>query len=700
MKTQSLIIVVVAIGMGILGTLLYNFDNVSAKPNLFIFGSQDELALAKRIARDVIAGHVANRAMAVPDDLELLKAEIDRKRHAHVRFRHTSGGVRVWGSEAIVSLKPDGDVFTITDALIGPVSVDTTPVINEADAIELALGMYDGSEYLTEKPVADLWIYRGTGRDHLAFRVQMRREDGTSETAMPVMFVDAHTGERVFEYDNLQTGTGTSLYSGSRLPISTDLVRRRFYLEDSTRKMGTFDFRNGTTSIFQFIDSDDRWVSTLQRAAVDAHYGAAKVYDYFLNVHGRNGLDGLGGPGGYASAADGTVRLISSRVHYSTNYNNAFWNGTYVTYGDGDGSVFSPLVTLDIAGHEMSHGVIESTAGLVYHGESGALNESMADVFGAMVERYARGESAETWKIAEQAFTPANGTEDALRYMDNPHLASNSGFTPDDDPDHYSERYTGTGDNGGVHINSGIANKAFFMLAAGGTHHRGVTVQGIGADDAAAIWYLALSQYMTSTTQFAAARTATFNAAAELFGVESDQAEAVLTAWCAVGVGSCPGPTPTPSDVELIENGGFEATSAPWVLSGTSFYTANGNYPHSGTGYIYLGVNNNATGQTYQEVSIPAGANGTLTFWLNVTSSETSTTTQYDKLFIEVRNTAGTLLTTLATYSNLNKSGAGIYTQRTLNVAAYKGQSVRIQFRSTTDSSLTTTFRVDDVSLK
>lgn len=161
-----------------------------------------------------------------------------------------------------------------------------------------------------------------------------------------------------------------------------------------------------------------------------------------------------------------------------------------------------------------------------------------------------------------------------------------------------------------------------------------------------------------------------------------------------------PAPTPTPG-ANLFANGGFEGSASPWVGSGTGyFYIANGSYPHGGTGYIYFGVNNSRSGQSYQTVSIPSGAAGTLSFWLNVTSSETTTSVQYDKLFVEVRNTAGTLLTTLATYSNINKGAAGVYSLKSLNISAYRGQTVRVQFRSTTDSSLATTFRVDDASLQ
>ena len=218
---------------------------------------------------------------------------------------------------------------------------------------------------------------------------------------------------------------------------------------------------------------------------------------------------------------------------------------------------------------------------------------------------------------------------------------------------------------------------------------------------------------MTASTNFSGARTATLNAATDLFGSASSQYNSTATGWCAVGVGSCPSgtptptptptatPTPTPGGSELLTNGGFEGSASPWVGSGTGyFYTSNGNYPHGGTGYPYFGVNNSVSGQSYQTVTIPSSAAGTLTFWLNVTSSETTTKTQYDKLFVEIRNTSGTLLTTLATYSNLNKGTGGVYSQKSFNVSAYKGQTVRVQFRTTTDSSVTTTFRVDDASLK
>ena len=685
-------------------------NKAQAGKNIFQNGSQDELENAKSISLEILRGQASQRAIGNVDEYQVSKVEIDELRMAHTRVRQTVNGVPVWEGEAIVHLKADGSLSTVTDNLKENLSViSTQPSFSEKQAVRLALNMYSGGAKLTESPTTELFIYRGEDRDHLVYRVVTPRVDGSEATAVPVIFVDANTGEKVFEYNNLQTGTGSSLYSGT-VSINTSSVGATFYMEDLTRKQGTFNMNStgnentgsgGTQS--RYTDTDDNWNTTIQRAGVDAHYGAAKTFDYYLNVHARNGIDGTGGPGTTTSAATG-VGLIVSRVHFGSSgrYNNAFWFNNQMSYGDGDGTTFTPLTTIDICGHEMTHGVTERTANLTYSNESGALNEATSDIFGAMVELYSDGGvvSGDTWKIGEDAYTPGT-SGDALRRMDNPNAVG--------DPDHYSLRYTGTADSGGVHTNSSIVNHEFYLMSAGGTNRvSGVVVTGMGTTDAAKIWYRALTTYFTSGTNFAAARTATLSAATDLFGSTSTQYNSVATGWCAVGVGSCPStgtPTPTPTPgggTELLVNGGFETSVAPWVSSGSgAFYVANGSSPHGGTGYVYFGVNNSVTGQSYQQVSIPTTATGTLTFWLNVTSAETTTTTQYDKLFVEVRNTSGTLLTTLATYSNLNKvSSSTTYSQKSFSLAAYKGQTVRVQFRSTMDSSITSTFRVDDASLK
>lgn len=706
--------------MAVFGVVIFVFGLISKKADankpVFNAGTQDELENAKQISLGILRNRAALRAIGNVDEFQVQKVEIDSLKMAHTRVRQIVDGVPVWEGEAIVHLNQDGSLSTVTDDLKESIAVSIKPNFSDKEAISLALESNRVRTKYGQGPTADLWIYRGEDRDHLAYRVRIDDSSNLKNPSMPVIFIDAQTGERVFEYDNLQTGTGSSLYSGT-ISINTSSSGSTFYMEDLTRKQGTFNMNNtGNTSTgtggtqSRYTDTDDNWNATNQRAGVDAHYGAAKTFDYYQAVHGRNGIDGNYGPGSTTAAANSGISLLVSRVHFGSGYNNAFWNGSNMTYGDGDGSTFTPLTTIDICGHEMTHGVTERTANLTYARESGALNESWSDIMGSMVELYSDGGvvSGDTWKIGEDAFTPGT-SGDALRRMDNPNAVG--------DPDHYSLRlYPGTctpsnaNDQCGVHTNSSISNHAFYLIAAGGTNRvSGISVTGIGTSAAEKIFYRALTVYMTSSTNFAGARTATINAANDLFGSSSTQANGVAQGWCAVGVGTCPGggtPTPTPTATptpggNLLVNGGFEGSASPWVGSGSGYFYVNpGNYPHGGTGYIYFGVNNSVSGQSYQTVTIPSTAAGTLSFWLNVTSSETTTTTQYDKLFVEVRNTSGTLLATLATYSNLNKGTAGVYSQKSFNVAAYKGQTVRIQFRSTMDSSITSTFRVDDASLQ
>jgi Zn-dependent metalloprotease len=531
---------------------ILNPDTTSAGKNVFGKGDSDEIEKAGQKSLAVLKDKAALRGIGGTDEFKVKKVEIDDLQMAHTRFQQTVNDIPVWEGEAIVHLNADGELKDVTDNLKEAVAVNTQPNFSAPEAFNIARSVAGISNSvsprrLTDNPKIDLWIYRGATRDHLTYRVEMPILDGTENTSIPVVFVDAQTGEKVFEYNDLHTGSGNSLYSGTAT-IETSSAGSTYYMEDLGRRMGTFNMNSTGNTMFgtggkmsRFTGTDDIWSASLERAGVDAHLGAAKTFDYYLNVHGRNGIDGSGGPRTTTAGANSSITLITSRVHFGKRYNNAFWNNNQMTYGDGDGSNFSPLVTLDIAGHEMTHGVTQYSANLSYSNESGALNESMSDVFGALVELYADGGvvSGNTWKIGEDAYTPSI-SGDALRYMDNPHLAGNGGYTSNDDPDHYSERYTGTGDSGGVHINSGIGNHAFYLAAAGGTHHlSGVTVTGIGPSDAGKIWYRALTVYMTSGTNFAGARTAMLNSAADLFGTSSQQYQTVRTAWCAVGVGAC-----------------------------------------------------------------------------------------------------------------------------------------------------------------
>jgi bacillolysin len=469
-------------------------------------------------------------------DFELMRTKTDELNKVHTKFRQTINGIPVWGGEAIIHLNQDGSVRAITDNFKDAISVGTEPGLTAEAAVAIARQSFGTSE--TRAPQTDLWIYRGSDRDHLVYRVQFEKIDQSKETAMPVYFVDSQTGEVVFHYDNLQTAMGGSQYSGN-VQFQSVLYRRMYYLEDLTRMVGTFDYRNssfGGLPEGRFLDSDDMWVSGgTQMAGVDAHWDATQVYDYYKNEFGRNGIDGNGGPALMSSITGKRKKVISSAVHYGTLYGNAAWTGSMMIYGDGDGVEESAMTTLDIAGHEFTHGVTASESALMYADESGALNESISDIFGAVIEARAKGVSSNTWKIGEECWTPAI-PGDALRYMDEPHRAIDNGYTADDDPDHYTERYTGPSDNGGVHENSGIVNKSFYLLANGGTHHLGGSMTGIGITPAARIWYKAATLYMTSSTNFSGARVATIRASEDLYGVGSTQASAVAQAWSLVGV--------------------------------------------------------------------------------------------------------------------------------------------------------------------
>lgn len=196
-----------------------------------------------------------------------------------------------------------------------------------------------------------------------------------------------------------------------------------------------------------------------------------------------------------------------------------------MVYGDGDGNTFVPLSgALDVIAHELTHAVTDTSADLIYQNESGAINESMSDIFGTLVEYHFNNKP--DWQVGEDIYTP-NVAGDALRSMEDPTLSG--------DPDHYSKRYTGTGDYGGVHINSGISNKAAFLLANGGTHY-GVTVAGIGNDKAGDIYFRTLTQYLTPNSNYSHFRVSTIQAATDLYGASSAEVASVKAAFSAVGV--------------------------------------------------------------------------------------------------------------------------------------------------------------------
>lgn len=343
------------------------------------------------------------------------------------------------------------------------------------------------------------------------------------------IFISAATGEFLASEDIILhtdvKGTAVTAYSGTRTITTDSTGPGNYRLREKARGKGieTYNMQKGTSygSAVDFTDADNYWnnVNTNKdEVATDAHWGAEKTYDFFDTILGRNSFD------------DNGAKIISY-VHYGNNYSNAFWNGAYMTYGDGNGTSWKPLTSIDVCGHEIAHAVTTYTAGLIYSYESGALNESFSDIFGNAIERWARPNKY-NWKIGEDFTTSGNG----IRNMSNPN--------PYNHPKYYKgfRWYTGTGDNGGVHYNSGVQNYWFYLITEGiaGTNEKGdvFDIDSLGLIDAVKIAYRNLSVYLTKNSQYADARKYSIISAADLFGNCSKHVIAVTNAWWACGVGS------------------------------------------------------------------------------------------------------------------------------------------------------------------
>lgn len=630
------------------------------------------------------------RAKSAPlaEDLRVVRAFEDDLAMRHVRVRQELNGIPVLGGDAVAHFNSDGSLFAITDDTLDGLDVDTHPVITAEEAIAAALRAHGCAECSIAAPTAALMVMRHDKRDHLAYRVQLDVQDPVAGHQRPAIFIDAHGAGEIWRYDDLPKGFGPTLYSGTRsfgtLRYTTDVwgtLTTSYYLQDTTRALTV---RNNSSNLP--ADSDDNWTNYARTDDVDAYWGMQRTYDYYAGVFGRAGINGANGPG-TTPATDKSKMLFTARTSYNFMWQNAEWDpGTNeVHFGAGDGSNTGPWVALDVVGHEMTHGLTQFTAGLIYSGDSGALNESFSDVFGAMVERSVKGESANTWRIAEEIFLPGS-TRHELRRMDNPSAVR--------DPDHYSLRINTTADNGGVHTNSSIANYAFYLLAKGGTHRFGGAMTGIGADAAALIWYTALTGgYITSSTGFGGARNGTLNAANAIYGRGSRQANAVATAWHLVGLGD--------SGTERVFNGSFDGLSTGWILSGGATVVKSGSLYE---GYLKMGGGTLVSDAAYQDVTIPLNSDAiNLTFLVKVESSESVFDGARDFLRLEIRDTANNLLQTVTTVDNTFLGlGAnnGFSVRGSYSLGAYRGRTIRIRLASSNTKAYATTFKIDDVSIQ
>lgn len=484
-----------------------------------------------------LQAHASEVRMSAHDSFSVRDVIVDADGSAHVRLLRSYRGLPVIGGDMVIHLDHAGSFRDASLTMPAALALDTTPLHSSKEAIAVAKREFNGTR--SGGTTASLAIYARNGVTALVHDVLVRGETASGLPSEMHYIVDAQSLAVLDRYDDIKTtaatGTGYSLLSGT-VSLTTDRTSSTSYaLRDPSRGSHyVITLSNRTYGGSLLTDSDNVWgnssTSSSQTIAVDALYGQNQTWDFYQSL-GRNGIDGQGGAG-------------YSRVHYSRNYVNAYWSDSCfcMTYGDGDGSTYLPLVALDVAGHEMTHGVTANSAGLVYSGESGGLNEAISDMMGTAVEfRGARGNNTPNFLIGERIYIANNGKTTpttALRYMFLPHQDGSS-------PNCYTSNI-GSLD---VHYSSGVANHFFYLLSQGAVSPAGFSISPsalvcngntsltpVGLDAASRIVYRALTVYMTSSTNYAQARTATLSAARDLYGSSSTQYAATAAAWSAVSV--------------------------------------------------------------------------------------------------------------------------------------------------------------------
>ncbi|TCP57635.1 thermolysin [Tumebacillus sp. BK434] len=430
------------------------------------------------------------------------QAHKDENGTTHTKLNQTINGIEVFGQQMIVH-EANGDVEGVTGGFAALTPDASTASISDAAAVKAAVAKTGYTGELSRPSNAELTYFPQGDKAALAYKVNVNYINEAPGNW--TVFVSAVDGSILDAVNQVHAGTGTGVL-GDVKTINTTLKSGSYYLEDRSKYMytqkgstiNTYTFNNGTSSQYYMTDADNNYNASNQRAGVDAHYYAGKVYDYYYSQLGRNSYDGNG-------------KTIISGVNYSSRYNNAFWEGTQMVYGDGDGSTFIALSgSYDVVAHELTHAVTEYTSGLIYSYQSGALNESWSDAMASVMD-------SSNWLIGEAVYTPGI-SGDALRSMSNPAAYGQ--------PAHMNQYVNTSSDNGGVHTNSGIPNKAFYNFAT-----------AIGSRTIAGkIWYTASRDYMTSSTNFSGARAATLSACAALYGSGSSYYTQLKSAWSAVGI--------------------------------------------------------------------------------------------------------------------------------------------------------------------
>jgi len=492
---------------------------------------------------------VLSQQLRLPEgnSLSKISEKVDELGFIHREYQQYYNNVKVAFSSSKIHAK-DGSIVAMSNNVFRIKDVSVSPKLNNSQALNRALAHVGANTYLWEnkeeanlannykKPTGELVVFPAidniSSSNRLAYKFDIY---ATAPLYRADVYIDAQTGVFIMENKRIHhantPASGSSLYNGN-VSFTADSNGGQYRLRQTADGNGiqTFDLNNGTNYNNASDITSGSTIFNGSATGVQAHFGAEQTHKYFSQNHNRNSYNGSGA-------------VIRSYVSYSSNYVNAFWDGSRMTYGDGDGVNYGPLVSLDIVGHEIAHGVTEYTANLVYSYESGALNESFSDIFGESIENYAQGNN--DWLMGDAI--GAGGSGGALRSMSNPNIYNQ--------PDTYlgTNWYSGSGDNGGVHYNSGVQNFWFYLLSTGGngTNDNGdsYSVSAIGMDTAASIAYRNLSVYLNSNSQYDDARAGSIQAAIDLHGAGSAEEIAVTNAWHAVGVGEpYDGGNPPPPD--------------------------------------------------------------------------------------------------------------------------------------------------------
>jgi vibriolysin len=445
-----------------------------------------------------------------PEALRLRKINVDENGDRHFRFAQTHNGLDVIGGDLVVHVDVKGAVYGVNGTARGDVPARLgLNDIGSAEAVErVALdARFAGMSAAAPRAV---YLIQPDGAMHKAYETVVEGFRGLDPVRDHV-FVDVDTGEILAVHPQIHFAENRRVHNANNLTSLPGTLRR----SEGQAPTGDLD--------------------------IDAAYdNSGSTYEAYKNFFNRDSYNNNG------------AALIST-VHYSRNYCNAFWNGTQMVYGDGNGTNCFPLArSVDVAAHELTHAVTDNESDLIYSGESGGLNEAMSDIFGAFVEAWVDGGkngalaiSADTWLIGEDVLPPA------LRYMNDP---AKDGVSKD-----FWVSGVGSAD---VHYTSGIANLAFYLMSQGGTHPRGksnVVVAGIGMAKAVRVFYKINVDYLTASSNFLAARNASLSAASDL-GFSDVEKASVQNAWAAVGVGTAAGggggdPVPVPTDDVVLTNG-------------------------------------------------------------------------------------------------------------------------------------------------